>query len=544
LSMLSRLPFLLLIAAGGLHAGAAANVDPLVAAAAKHERGVLKAAVEGHPLVETYLQYTPKGSSSPQKDTYSLGSINQRKSLSEDAYQQELATSLSGRLFSLAKDIGIGKPEEVTTLAFVDMLSPDLTELDAQHYRFEFHRYVFVGARRMAVYDVSPASNRKALQRGRFLGRIWIDQHDGVIAHYNGVFIGSSRDKTRPDYLHFDSWRIRTDAGTWLPYAIYIEEPIRGSIIHGQLRFWGYHLERLNLQRDSNMTNIQVDNAVDQSTSDSDVSPLEASNLWRMQAESNVMDRLESAGLLAPAGDFEKILDQIVINLSVPSNLDFSAPVHCRILLSLPVEATVADHTILLSKGLIDTIPTEEALASVLAVELAHIQLGHRLDTRYAFSDRMMFANTQTYENIRLVHTPADNEDAAKLAQKYIAASLYGDKNSSISAYYSVLDDASRRLPELTHGYLADSLLGPDARPWLHGWLQNVSLKAVYETPSKAPLPLSSALRIDPESDQLHQILPRVGPSSPAEIHPFEILPVVLNYRLDEGGTISALQAH
>jgi hypothetical protein len=82
-------------------------------------------------------------------------------------------------------------------------------------------------------------------------------------------------------------------------------------------------------------------------------------------------------------------------------------------------------------------------------LELAHIQLGHRLDTRYAFSDRMMFANTQTYENIRLVHTPADDQAAAKLAQKYIAASLYADKIASISAYYSVLDDASRRLPEL-----------------------------------------------------------------------------------------------
>ena len=237
--MLSRIPLLLLIATSGLHAGAAVNVDPLVAAAAKHERGVLKAAVEGHPLVETYLQYTPKDASAPQKDSYSLGSIEQRKTLSEDAYQRELATKLSGRLLSLAKDIGIGNPEEVDTFAFADMLSPDFTELDGQHYHFEFRRYVFVGARRMALYDVSPASNRKGFQRGRFLGRIWVDQQDAVIARYNGVFIGSSRDKARPDYLHFDSWRKRSAAGTWLPYAIYIEEPVPGSVIHGQASLLG-----------------------------------------------------------------------------------------------------------------------------------------------------------------------------------------------------------------------------------------------------------------------------------------------------------------
>ena len=311
-----------------------------------------------------------------------------------------------------------------------------------------------------------------------------------------------------------------------------------------KLRFWGYHLERLNLQRDSSMTNIQVDNALEESTSSQTCRRWKQAISGESRPNPTLWTGLNLPDSLAPGGDFEKILDQNVINLSVPSNLDFSAPVHCRILLSLRVEATVADHTILLSKGLIDTIPTEEALASVLAVELAHIQLGHRLDTRYAFSDRMMFANTQTYENIRLVHTPADDQAAAKLAQKYIAASLYADKIASISAYYSVLDDASRRLPELTHGYLADSLLGPDGQPWLHGWLQNVSLKAAYQVPEKAPLPLSSALRVDPENDQLHQILPRIGPSSPAEVHPFEILPVVLNYRSDDGAAISALQSH
>jgi hypothetical protein len=156
----------------------------------------------------------------------------------------------------------------------------------------------------------------------------------------------------------------------------------------------------------------------------------------------------------------------------------------------------------------------------------------------------MMFANPQTYENIRLAHAPTDDAAAAKLAQKLIAASLYSDKIPAISTYYSVLEDASKRLPELTRGYLGDSLLGPDARPWIHGWLQTVSLKAAYKVPEKAPLPLSSALRVDPESDQLFQIQ-RIGPSSPAELHPFEILPVRLNYRMDEeGADVSALQSH
>ncbi len=116
------------------------------------------------------------------------------------------------------------------------------------------------------------------------------------------------------------------------------------------------------------------------------------------------MARLETAGLLAEPGDFEKVLDQIVTNLVVPSNLTFSRPVKVRILLTLPVEATMIDHTILLSKGLIDTIPDEEALASVIALELAHVELGHQVDTMFAFNDKLAFTNDATYLHLPL-HT-------------------------------------------------------------------------------------------------------------------------------------------
>ncbi len=71
-----------------------------------------------------------------------------------------------------------------------------------------------------------------------------------------------------------------------------------------------------------------------------------------------------------------KVLDQIVINLAVPNNLAFSTPVHCRVLLTDTVEATTVGNTILISKGLLDTLPNEESIASVVALELAHIALG------------------------------------------------------------------------------------------------------------------------------------------------------------------------
>jgi hypothetical protein len=170
----------------------------------------------------------------------------------------------------------------------------------------------------------------------------------------------------------------------------------------------------------------RVENAQDESSETQDISPLQAEILWRKLAEENVTDRLETAGVLAPPGDFEKILNQIVTNLELGSNIDI--PVQCRVMLTLPVEATVADRTILLSKGLVDTIPSEEALASVLALELAHVALGHRLDTKYAFSDRLLFENPATFLRIRLAHSDEGNRAAAELAKKILASSIYKDR--------------------------------------------------------------------------------------------------------------------
>jgi Zn-dependent protease with chaperone function len=116
------------------------------------------------------------------------------------------------------------------------------------------------------------------------------------------------------------------------------------------------------------------------------VSPLQAQRLFITQAENNVLDRLVQAGLIAPPSDYDKILETVTNNVVLGSNLTLPSDIHCRVILTQPLESMAVGNTILLSKGLIDTLPTEEDLAAVLSFELAHIVLGHHIDTRYAFS--------------------------------------------------------------------------------------------------------------------------------------------------------------
>jgi hypothetical protein len=181
---------------------------------------------------------------------------------------------------------------------------------------------------------------------------------------------------------------VNVQPGIWLPVAVYVEATQRTPsekqvALKAQTHFWGYSLKLPT--RDSENVTIKVDDAVDHSSDLQDVGPLQASHMWNSQAEKRAIDRLVVAGLVAPveAGGFEnKVLDQIVINLAVPNSLAFTGQVHTCVLLTDTIEATTVGNSILMSRGLIDSLPNEEAIASVIAMELVHIAMGHPIDKR------------------------------------------------------------------------------------------------------------------------------------------------------------------
>ena len=99
--------------------------------------------------------------------------------------------------------------------------------------------------------------------------------------------------------------------------------------------------------------------------------------------EDNIVERLQVAGLMAPDGEVDRILETVVNNLLIVNNLDLAA-VRCRVLLTTPLESFVLGRTIVVSRGLLDVLPDEATLAAVLAHELAHIVLEHSLGAEYA----------------------------------------------------------------------------------------------------------------------------------------------------------------
>jgi hypothetical protein len=516
-----------------------ADQQALVLKAIGREKVLIKSIQQRTPLVETYIQDTRpdvKLYQIPVSDQYMLSRIDFGKGFFDKSFEPRTAKKggfFKGSLasiMSLTKALGLDTKFTYNPLGFTEMMFLDPSGFDQQHYVFNYVRREFLGTVRTWVYDVHP----KVAGMGRFYGRVWIEDEDGNIVRFNGTFTPPNHEDSSKYYFHFDSWRMNVQPGIWLPVAVYVEETqrVEGEKTVGlkaQTHFWGYSLKLPT--RDSENVSVKVEDAVDKSDDSADVSPLQASREWVTQAENNVIDRLVEAGMVAPLtpNGFETtVLEQIVTNLAVPNNLAFSSPIHCRVLLTDTVETTTVGNTILISKGLIDTMPRNEAtIASVIAMELAHITLGHHIDTRYAFNDRLLFPDESTFQRIDMYHSDHDNEDAAKKAQDYLQASMYKDQLSIAGLFWEQLSERGKVLKALNTPKLGDSLLRPDGNPWMLT-LAHSAPKINWDDLAQIPaLPLGSWLKTDPWDDRVHQLNAKLyAPMNPRDKMPLEVTPV------------------
>lgn len=516
-----------------------ADQAALVEKAIAREKVVIKNIQQRTPLVETYIQEMRPDDrlyQVPTSDTYMLNRVDFRKTFSDKPYGTRGETKHGFFKGSLSAFANIGKAlhldkETFNSNGFTQMMFVDPTGFDQQHYVFSYVRREFLGTVRTWEFDVHPREDVKGY--GRFFGRIWIEDQDGNIVRFNGTYTESQNEDNNKEYFHFDSWRMNMQPDLWLPVAIYVEESQRvegGKMVglRAQTHFWGYSLTLPT--RDSENVSVQVEGAVDQSGGSQDVTPLQATREWVQQAEDNVIDRLVQAGLLAPPSDFDKTLEQIVVNLAVPNNLNFPDPVHCRILLTTTVEATTIGNTILISKGLIDTLPNEESIAAVVAMELAHVALGHHIDTRYAFNDRLLFPDESSFQRIKMNHSDQDNAQAAKLAAQYMQNSMYKDKISNAGLYFVQLEDSAKALKQLNSPKLGDSMLKADGTPWLADVAKTAPKLDQDDTRQIAALPLGSWLKTDPWDDKEHMLnAKRYAPMNARDKMPFEVTALYYN---------------
>ncbi len=502
------------------------SFDQVIDRAVEREHFFMAQMKHLHPLVETYLQNLKQDKEidapTPVSDVYFLGRLDMTEGTDDRTFSSPTTSGLGKRM--------IGKLKNVYSMKFLPLGFAQMVILDQdfqrKDYDFTFVRREFLGEVRCIVMDVAP---KKDAGKGRFLGRIWIEDQDYNIVRFNGTYYPHPRASY---YLHFDSWRANLRPGVWLPSLIYSEESDLkyriGQTLNykAQTRLWGYNLK--DLRRNSEFTEITVDapQAVqDQSQKAQDATPVEAQRAWERQAEINVIDRLQQIGLLAPEGEIDKVLATVVNNVMVTNNLDIQPEIHCRVLMTTPLESFTIGHTIVVSRGMIDVLPDEAALAMILTHELSHIVLGHHLDTKLAFNDRMFFPDDRTFERMDFARDKGEEEAADKKAIELLNNSPYKDKLGNAGLFLKAVQARAPELKNLIRAHLGDSLLNGNATR-----MSSLMMSSPQFDPKKADqvaaLPLGGRVKVDPWSDQLELIKTKpVAITSAAEKMPFEVTP-------------------
>lgn len=482
------------------------------------------------PVVETYVQEEKHDSAvqvSPKDDAYFLSRVDLT------------GNGIASREFETPEHSKKGEEKTASKISkafdpgeFAEALFPDLNHFDRQNYNFSFVRWEMLGEVRCVAVDVTPRENSS--NRG-FVGRIWIEDQDYNIVRFTGTH--SSKAYAKHSF-HFDSWRLNTLGIRWMPAYIYTEQSdphdasSHGLWFKAQTRIWGYDLQQAGDHREYDKPLMDNLASVDprRHEASQDLSPQLSAGQRASTREEDVVERLQLAGLVAPDGEVDHILETVVNNLLITNNLD-TAGVHCRVLLTTPLESFVLGRTIVVSRGLLDVLPDEATLAAVLAHELAHIVLQHSLPAEYWSQFSLPFSDLEIFAKLDYRFDPAEEAQADKKGQELFAKSPYSDKVANVALFLQALEARASEVPNLLHGRFTNDFESSH----LSG--MQMLAKApkqlrMGETDQIAALPLGSRIKVDPWSDRIEMLKAKSPPpASAAEKRPFEVSPFFPNLK-------------
>ena len=480
-----------------------------------------------NPIIETYVQDMRSDSTLgmvPATDHYFLGQANLSQNSVREPSTVPAATEeqpkkkggwLHGKSDEDLKKGGLSEsfPKSTAPNGFLQMIYVDPRGFDRQHYKLSYVRREYLGDVRCLVFDVYPTDKDV---RERFLGRIWAEDQEFTIVRFDGTNAPDNPKGLRP---HFDSWRVNAGPGLWVPAYIYSAEAEASDLLWTRVRFraqtrlWGY--------------NAKVE-------TESDRTPEESERARGREAEGNAVDRLEASGLLAPSGQLDKILLTVANNLEVSNNLDIDPEVKCRVLLTSTLESFTIGHTIIVSRGLLDVLPDEASLATILAHELGHVATGHVMGDQWAFSNWSIFPTDGKFTHFDYPIDPAGEQAANAKAMEILKKSPYKDKLAGAGAFLALIDTESKLLPNLvsphleSRAVLAAQITGnaPHSAP--------VSAKGA----EIAALPIGSRVKMDPWSNQVDMMKTKpVALVEGADRQPFQINPFMpFLARVNAGG--------
>ena len=317
-----------------------------------------------------------------------------------------------------------------------------------------------------------------------------------------------------------------------MPAYVYTEESdphdpsSHGLWFKAQTRIWGYDVQQAGDHHEYAKPLTDNPAAADPKRREASqsLSPQLTLGGATYSPEDDVVERLQLAGLMAPDGDVDRILETVVNNLLITNNLDL-AGIRCRVLLTTPLESFVVGRTIVVSRGLLDVLPDEATLAAVLSHELAHIVLRHSLGAENAPRFSLPFSDLEIFAKLDFHFDSVKEAEADKKGQELFSKSPYDNQLGSVALFLQALEARSPELPKLLRARFSNDF----------GSSHLVGMQVVVQAPKRlkmdepgqiAALPLGSRIKVDPWSDRIEMLKNKLPPlESAAEKRPFEVSP-------------------
>ena len=519
-------------------------MNVLVDSAIRQERRLIVLMRNFKPIIETYIQQYPSkespGKEAPEKsfkgDDYFLSRLDLTGNFPVTvafADPERTRESWEKRLLPTRQTF--------TAAGFAQAIFPDLNHFDRENYTFEFVRWEVLGEVHCGVVDVKPRENSD--NRG-FIGRVWIEDQDFNIVRFTGTYTSKSLSQRA---FHFDSWRLNTLSIMWMPAYIYTQESASPDPANhdranhdpanhdranndlwfkAQTRIWGYDRQQAGDHREFAKRLTDIPEWVDPKEHEpsQDLSPANTLGETTYTSEDNLVERLQVAGLMAPDGEVDRVLQTVVNNLLLTNNLYLPA-VRCRVLLTTPLESFVVGRTIILSRGLLDVLPDEATLAAVLAHELAHIVLHHSVGDELSSGFALPFSDLEIFDHFDFHFDPAEEADADKKGLELFSNSPYKAQLANAELFLEALKARSTQLPNLLHGrfsndFASTHLVQMQSLSQIPKHLQTARLDQT------AALPLGSRIKLDPWSDRIEMLKSQPArPLSASEKMPLELSP-------------------
>jgi len=409
------------------------------------ERESLRRLQAYSPVIEMYLQslWPDTLDQIPIDDAYVLAKIDLSKFMAQE--DDSLAM-----LFGTAKQWRVRTDNGGTLLLYRAgipyFLFIDVWDFDADTYRLAYIGPERLGAVECMKLTVTPLDPRTA---GRFQGTIWVEKSKFKIVRAQGTF------KATPVKLfkrlnpfggnaslnfHFDCWREQIAADLWAPAHVIVDDNIPWKAIGGdgatdlhiraRLSIWGY----------------------------ANVGSFEARRRELSARNSDpVMTGLEADGLIAPPGDVDAALKQVLHEACQTAGLQ-NLVLEIRILLTTPIELFHVGHIIVVSRGLLEMAPDRSTLEGLLADELAHLVADAAPRDAHDYSRSLFVPNRSADFGGLEVKEMVDEAEAARVLSE-MASSGYEAAFAKSSIFVTQLRSMSPHIPNLTKACFGATLL-------------------------------------------------------------------------------------